>query len=179
MSDIHGFLNVFQENLKRIDLSGENRLVLLGDYIDYGPESGRTLRLIFETQKRYGAEKVIVLRGNHEEMFLEWLDAYAGPHAGQPDADGLIPWSDWLLTDPDFGTFRSFLSEAQWACCAAGLESSKSFLCAGAGSTGGAASYRLHPRRCGKGKQKSPHTPVDRAARTSQADGGSFRQFSM
>ena len=42
-------------------------------------------------------------------------EKYAGPHAGQPDADGLIPRSDWLLTDPDFGTFRSFLSEAQWA----------------------------------------------------------------
>ena len=59
MSDIHGFADIFQKNLKRIDLSGENRLVLLGDYIDYGPESGRTLRLIFEMQKRYGAEKVI------------------------------------------------------------------------------------------------------------------------
>ena len=114
MSDIHGFADIFQENLKRIDLSGENRLVLLGDYIDYGPESGRTLRLIFETQRQYGAEKVIVLRGNHEEMFLEWLKTYGGPHAGEPDADGLIPWNDWLLTDPDFGTFRSFLSEAQW-----------------------------------------------------------------
>ena len=99
MGDIYDFLDVFREQLKWIDLSGGNRLVLLGDSIDYGPESGQTLRLIFETQKRYGAEKVIVLRGNHEEMFLEWLDAYAGPHAGQPDADGLILWSDWLRAD--------------------------------------------------------------------------------
>ena len=115
MSDIHGFLNVFQENLKRIDLSGKNCLVLLGDYIDYGPESGQTLRLVFETQKRYGAEKVIVLRGNHEEAFLEWIDAYGGPRAGEPDEYGLVPWSDWLSTDPDYDTLRSFVTEEQWA----------------------------------------------------------------
>ena len=114
MSDIHGFADIFLENLKRIDLSGKNRLVLLGDYIDYGSESGRTLRLVFETQKRYGAEKVIALRGNHEEAFLEWIDAYGGPHAGEPDEYGLVPWSDWLNTDPNYDTFHSFVSEEQW-----------------------------------------------------------------
>ena len=115
MSDIHGFADIFQENLKRIDLSEKNRLVLLGDYIDYGPESGRTLRLAFETQKRYGEKKVIVLRGNHEEAFLEWLDIYGGPRAGEPDEYGLVPWSDWLSTDPDYDTLRSFVTEEQWA----------------------------------------------------------------
>lgn len=115
MSDIHGFADVFQKNLEWIDLSGKNRLVLLGDYIDYGPESGRVLHLIYEMQRRYGPKKVIVLRGNHEEEFLEWLKIYGGPHAGEPDEYGLVPWNDWLLTDPDFGTFRSFLNETQWA----------------------------------------------------------------
>lgn len=114
MSDIHGFADILQDNIKRIDLSGGNRLVLLGDYIDYGPESCRALRLVFETQKRYGTEKVIVLRGNHEEAFLEWIDAYGGPNAGVPDEYGFVPWSDWLSTDPDYNTFRSFVTEEQW-----------------------------------------------------------------
>ena len=114
MSDIHGCPDAFADSLKRIDLSGGNRLVLLGDYIDYGPESGKALRLVYETQQRYGAEKVIVLRGNHEEMLLEWLDAYAGSHAGEPDEYGLVPWSPWLDTDPDYDTFRSFVTEEQW-----------------------------------------------------------------
>lgn len=105
MSDIHGFAVIFQENLKRIDLSGENRLVLLGDYIDYGPESGRTLHLVFEMQKRYGAEKVTVLRGNHKKVFLEWIDAYGGPRAGEPDEYGLRI-SDILAPDE-----RCFLAE--------------------------------------------------------------------
>ena len=36
MSDIHGCCKVFQEMLGLIDLDGDNRLILLGDYIDYG-----------------------------------------------------------------------------------------------------------------------------------------------
>lgn len=114
MSDIHGFLDIFQENLKRIDLSGENRLMLLGDYIDYGPQSGQTLRCVYDLQQQYGRKKVIVLRGNHEEAFLEWLDAYGGPHAGEADEYGFIPYSDWLDKDPDYGSFRSFVTEEQW-----------------------------------------------------------------
>ena len=114
MSDIHGFTDLFQRNLKRIDLSGENRLVLLGDYIDHGPESGKTLRLVIETQKRYGVEKVIAIRGNHEEAFLDWLDAWSGPNAGKPDENGIVPWSGWLCTDPDYGALRAFVTEKQW-----------------------------------------------------------------
>ena len=114
MSDIHGYLDIFQENLKRIDLSDENRLVLLGDYIDYGPQSGQTLRCVYDLQQRYGPEKVIVLRGNHEEDFLEWLKTYSGPHAGKPDRYGFVPSNVWLDTDPDYGTFRSLVTEGLW-----------------------------------------------------------------
>lgn len=114
MSDIHGYLGAFQKAMEKIDLSGDNKLVLLGDYIDYGPESGQVLRYIYELQQQYGAEKVIVLRGNHEEMFLEWLDTYSGPNAGKPDEYGLIPYNDWLSTDRDYATFRTFLTEEQW-----------------------------------------------------------------
>ena len=115
MSDIHGCLGAFQKAMEKIDLSGDNKLVLLGDYIDYGPESGQVLRYVYELQQQYGAEKVIVLRGNHEEMFLEWLDNYSGPNAGKPDEYALIPYNDWLSTDRDYATFRTLLTEEQWA----------------------------------------------------------------
>lgn len=114
MSDIHGYLSAFQKAMEKIDLSGDNKLVLLGDYIDYGPESGQVLRYIYELQQQYDAEKVIVLRGNHEEMFLEWLDTYRGPNAGKPDEYGLIPYNDWLSTDRDYATFRTFFTKEQW-----------------------------------------------------------------
>lgn len=74
MSDIHGSLEAFEERLKEVDLSGKNRLVLLGDYIDYGTSSAQVLERIYELQKTHGAEKVIVLKGNHEDMLLQWID---------------------------------------------------------------------------------------------------------
>lgn len=115
MSDIHGYLGAFQKAMEKIDLSADHKLVLLGDYIDYGPESGQVLRYIYELQRQYSPEKVIVLRGNHEEDFLEWLDTYSGPNAGKPDEYGLIPYHEWLDTDRDYATFRTFLTEEQWA----------------------------------------------------------------
>ena len=40
ISDIHGYLNEFIDALNKIDLSDrENRLILLGDYIDNGSQS--------------------------------------------------------------------------------------------------------------------------------------------
>lgn len=115
ISDIHGFLDVLKEAMKQVDLSDDNKLVLLGDYIDYGDQSGETLKYIYALQKKYGGDKVVVLRGNHEEAFLEWLDTYGGPHAGEPDEYGMIPWNDWLVHDQDFRTFRTLVSPEQWA----------------------------------------------------------------
>ncbi len=120
MSDIHGCYREFQRRLEQLgDLqtvkNGGDALILLGDYIDGGPESGKVLRSIFGLQAAYGREKIVVLRGNHEEMLLEWLDAYTGPGAGQPDEYGQLPWSGWLDSDGDLETFRSLVTEAQWA----------------------------------------------------------------
>jgi len=115
ISDIHGYLSALELALTRIDLTGDNQLVLLGDYIGYGPRSGPTLRFIFDLQKHYGSEKIVVLRGNHEEAFLEWLDIYGGPGAGEPDEYGLTPWDDWLDRDQDFRTFRTLVTGEQWA----------------------------------------------------------------
>ncbi len=69
MSDIHGYLQEFEAALTNVDLSGENILILLGDYI-HGPDSYRVLDRIIELQEKYGSEKVIALLGNHEEMAL-------------------------------------------------------------------------------------------------------------
>ena len=120
MGDIHGFYGAFYERLDQLgnlhtvlDAGARDRLILLGDYIDGGPDSRKVLCLIRSLQIA-SPEHVIVLRGNHEEMLLDWLDTYAGLHAGEPDEDGLIPWNNWLDTDPDFQTFRSLVSQDQW-----------------------------------------------------------------
>lgn len=73
MSDIHGYLKEFEKSLSYVDLSGDNKLVLLGDYI-HGPDSCGVLDKIIKLQQEYGCGKVIALCGNHEEMALggEW-----------------------------------------------------------------------------------------------------------
>lgn len=112
MSDIHGELEIFQRALSRIDLdSPGNKLFLLGDYIDGGPASGQVLRLIYDLQRRYGSDRVIALRGNHEMALLEWLDIYRRtPRPGLPD------WSPWLREDEarGFQTLRTLLPPEDW-----------------------------------------------------------------
>ena len=70
MSDIHGYLQEFETALSKVDLSGDNILVLLGDYI-HGPNSYKVLDKIISLQGQYGNDKVIALIGNHEEMAID------------------------------------------------------------------------------------------------------------
>lgn len=70
MSDMHGCLPAFEKALALVDLSGDNQLILLGDYI-HGPDSCGVLKKAMELQARYGAEKVVALLGNHEEAVLD------------------------------------------------------------------------------------------------------------
>lgn len=70
MSDIHGYLDIFEYALSLIDLSGNNKLVLLGDYV-HGPDSYGVLEKIIQLQNKYGSDKVIALLGNHEEMVCD------------------------------------------------------------------------------------------------------------
>lgn len=71
ISDIHG---CFDELVQLLDLcnyqSETDQLVLLGDYIDRGPESKRTVSYIMELVEK-GA---VALRGNHDQMFLDFLN---------------------------------------------------------------------------------------------------------
>ena len=73
MSDIHGYFNEFIDSLSKVDLSAkDNRLILLGDYIDNGPQSFEVLSKIIELEKIF-PEQIVTLLGNHEECFYGWL----------------------------------------------------------------------------------------------------------
>lgn len=113
MSDIHGCIEELKEQMEYVDLSGENRIVFLGDYIDYGDSSCEVLQLIWEIQKQYGDEKVVVLKGNHEQMLLEWIDDYGNLYSDGIEYD--LTFNDWLRTDFEYGanTVSTFLSEYQ------------------------------------------------------------------
>ena len=73
MSDIHGCLGLLERQMEHVNLDAEDRIIFLGDYMDYGPCSGQVLRYLYELQQRYGSSRVVALKGNHEAMFLEWI----------------------------------------------------------------------------------------------------------
>lgn len=73
VSDIHGHYNEFIKSLNKIDLSDkQSKLILLGDYIDYGSQSFQVISKIIELEKIY-PKQIITLFGNHEEWFYDWL----------------------------------------------------------------------------------------------------------
>lgn len=113
MSDIHGCIEELRKQMEQVELSGDNRIVFLGDYIDYGDSSYQVLKYIWNLQKEYGEKKVIVLKGNHEQMFLEWIDDYKNPYSDGTEDD--LIFNDWLRSDFEYGanTIKTFISENQ------------------------------------------------------------------
>lgn len=76
ISDIHGCNATFEALLQQVELTKEDQLFLLGDFIDRGPSSKQVFDTIFSLIEE--GYQVQCLRGNHEEMFLWALegDAY-------------------------------------------------------------------------------------------------------
>lgn len=70
ISDIHGCSKTFRSLVEdTLQLSKEDQLFLLGDYIDRGPDSRGVLDYIVELQQ--AGYQVTSLIGNHEWMLLE------------------------------------------------------------------------------------------------------------
>jgi len=81
VGDIHGKLSLLNRLLVEMRYEPEvDRLVLIGDLVDRGEDSrGVVERAI--ALKEVAPEKVTVLRGNHEQMMIEWIGDPEGPGA--------------------------------------------------------------------------------------------------
>jgi len=82
IGDIHGRLDLFDRMIGSIradEMAVAERplIVLLGDYIDRGPDSAAVLSRILELQKETWCD-VEILLGNHEESLLKFL--YTAQH---------------------------------------------------------------------------------------------------
>ena len=105
MSDIHGCYAEFKKTLEELNIIEQlknktAKLILLGDYIDGGINSFKTLEYIYNLQKEFGSEYVIALKGNHEQWFLDFLSK-----------EEFV----WLEGDKGFLTTDLFLNENQSA----------------------------------------------------------------
>ena len=74
IGDIHGDLAALEKLFSRLpDLAGDDTVVFLGDYIDRGPDSAKVVQWVRDFEASSPA-KVITLRGNHEDAWLEVID---------------------------------------------------------------------------------------------------------
>lgn len=72
VGDIHGCFDELNELLQHWDKE-QDQLVFLGDYIDRGKDSRKVLEFIQTLVQTDGA---IALKGNHERMFIDWLNEW-------------------------------------------------------------------------------------------------------
>ncbi len=72
IGDIHGCANSLADLLDKLKPHSGSLFVFIGDYIDRGPDSRRVFDLCLEFSEK---EECVFLRGNHEAMMLEALDA--------------------------------------------------------------------------------------------------------
>lgn len=71
VSDIHGCVDEFKQLLVKVNFNAEeDQLVLLGDYVDRGPDSRGAVECVMSLVREKGA---IALKGNHDQRFVDVL----------------------------------------------------------------------------------------------------------
>ncbi|NJC26414.1 metallophosphoesterase family protein [Neolewinella antarctica] len=70
LTDIHGCSKTLAHALEQMNFQVSDELFFLGDYIDRGPDSYGVLQQIWALEER--GYKVTCLRGNHEQMLLDY-----------------------------------------------------------------------------------------------------------
>jgi serine/threonine protein phosphatase 1 len=71
IGDIHGGSKTFRALLDKLNLKREDRVYLLGDYVDRGPDSKGVLDTII--QMRESGYDLRPVRGNHDDMLLRTI----------------------------------------------------------------------------------------------------------
>lgn len=71
ISDIHGCIDQFDQLINSLELTTtSDKLVLLGDYVDRGPNSKEVVDKVMFLVKEYGA---VALRGNHDQRLVDLI----------------------------------------------------------------------------------------------------------
>jgi serine/threonine protein phosphatase 1 len=67
IGDIHGQIGALKSLINKLNLTPDDHVIFLGDYIDWGPDWFAVIKFIDELKS---VCKITVLQGNHEEMML-------------------------------------------------------------------------------------------------------------
>lgn len=70
IGDIHGGLRALHQIIERANVTTTDTLIFLGDYVDGWSQSPQVIDYLIELKKTHNC---IFIRGNHDELLLEWL----------------------------------------------------------------------------------------------------------
>lgn len=70
IGDIHSGLKGLQQLLSKAEVSDQDQLIFLGDYVDGWSEATETVDFLINLGKTH---RCIFIRGNHDVLCLEWL----------------------------------------------------------------------------------------------------------
>ncbi len=102
VGDVHGEPDRLRAALAQV--APGRRVILVGDYIDRGPDSRGVLELLLATRANLGPQ-LVLLRGNHEVTLLEFLDG------APPEAlvrHGGLPTVRSYVHQPEVRVFEQF-----------------------------------------------------------------------
>lgn len=90
IGDIHGCDREFEDLLDKLDLRKDDRVVLLGDLINRGPDSDRVIRLARD-------RATVALLGNHELRLINYRKTDDPSHLKKYDYDTMkqLSGKDW------------------------------------------------------------------------------------
>ena len=80
VGDIHGQIHMLEALVERVPFQEEDQIVFLGDYIDRGRDSKAVVDLLLRFKREY--PKAVFLRGNHEDMLLDYLAGGGNYYSG-------------------------------------------------------------------------------------------------
>lgn len=99
LSDIHGNIDALDAVLRDVELQGADRILILGDSINYGAAAVAVV-------ERICAVADVVLLGNHEKAALEGKDGMSGPAAAG------LAWTVEQLSQSE--DWRTLVAEARF-----------------------------------------------------------------
>lgn len=70
IGDIHGGFKALQQVLLKAQVKTSDTLIFLGDYVDGWSESPQLINFLIELGTK---QKCVFIRGNHDQLFLDWL----------------------------------------------------------------------------------------------------------
>ena len=105
IGDIHGQLEVLKMLISKLNLTSEDHVIFLGDYIDWGPDWFGVIKYINELKNTC---KITILRGNHEQMMLDAIHGLTQDKAFEMNDPHLDYISYWMTIGGD-ATIEDFI----------------------------------------------------------------------